>query len=294
MIYEILKVGKVVDSLDDPLFDTFSYYAEEKVDGIGVMLVWDDAGQLLALTPRRNVTGCFPKEIQLMPTLAGWILHVEAVAGQTSSDVATLLSKSGWKSAKTPGIVVLDCLRAGEDIRGIPFIRRRSHAALATVELRRVAPDAFAIRQPEWSLMSKRELAERIIADGGEGVVLKDVNEDYYDTLNHIKYKVVRTVDCAVRSYQPGKGKYDGSLGALVLELEYKGVEWVQIGTCSGMSDAERIGLKKRLDAKRSFVAEVRFQRWTGGGRLRHPRFVRVRTDKKLSDCTWEAQGPGK
>ena len=294
MIYEILKVGRSTDSLDDPIFDNFSYYAEEKVDGVGAMMVWDDDGHLMALTPKRDVTECFPEEFQHLPSMAGWILPVEVVAGRTSSDVATFLSAKGWKSAKDPGIVVLDTLRDGDgDVRGRPFIRRRSLSDLAAVELRLVAPVGFTVRTPDWSLMTKRELAERIVADGGEGVVLKDVNEPYSDACNWVKFKAVRTVDCAVRFYVDGNGKYEGGLGALILELRYKGVEWVQVGTCSGMTDEQRTNLKKRLDAKRSFVAEVKFQCWTSKGKLRHPRFVRVRRDKKLADCTWTEQGPG-
>jgi bifunctional non-homologous end joining protein LigD len=41
-------------------------------------------------------------------------------------------------------------------------------------------------------------------------------------------------------------------------------------------------------------VAEVAFTEWTTDGRLRHPRFVGLRDDKRARDVIREAPSPGR
>lgn len=106
-----------------------------------------------------------------------------------------------------------------------------------------------------------------------EGVVFKDGN-----MLNWTKWKTVQTADLLVTAVTDGCGKYDGLVGALVCALRTGQV----VANVSGMTDEERVEFSLRPPIGQ--IVEVAYQYVGAGGRLRHPRFVRVRDDKERAD----------
>lgn len=129
-----------------------------------------------------------------------------------------------------------------------------------------------------WSYDAMNDWHERPDA---EGLVYKDGN-----LLNWAKLKHVRTVDAVVVDTKEGEGKYLGLLGALIVACEGQ-----VIAAVSGMTDAERIEMSDNDPTGR--VAEVAYQYVGSGGRLRHPRFVRWRDDKKPDECLLEQLNHG-
>lgn len=107
-----------------------------------------------------------------------------------------------------------------------------------------------------------------------EGYVCKSAN-----LLDMRKWKPELTIDLIVAGYTDGKGKHVGDAGALILES----IDGYEIAKCSGMSDDVRVGIDDSWIGK---VVEVKYQSVTRYGRLRHPRFVRVREDKPKLECT--------
>ena len=128
----------------------------------------------------------------------------------------------------------------------------------------------------------KELLIEKAVKLGYEGFVLKQTQYRGW-----FKVKEVQTVDCIIVGIVAGEGKFSGQIGALVVALLENGKHTI-IANVSGMIDAERLDLthqwKKGKLLKK--VVEVKYQEVGSKGRLRHPRFSRMRSDKASKECT--------
>ena len=110
---------------------------------------------------------------------------------------------------------------------------------------------------------------KRAIDEGYEGLVVTHIetNEQY-------KLKQIITHDCKIIDIQEGTNKNIGKLGALVVELD--GSEF-KVGT--GLTDKNRIEFfTKDVIGK---IIEVKAMEVLPSGKLRHPRFIRMREDLK-------------
>lgn len=113
---------------------------------------------------------------------------------------------------------------------------------------------------------------DAIVAQGGEGLMLRHGDARYLaGRSDHLlKFKRFDDAEARVVAYLPGEGKYDGMLGALVVERP-DGVR-VRLGT--GFSDDQR-----RDPPPLGSWVTYRFNGLTKNGLPRFARFVAVRTD---------------
>jgi ATP-dependent DNA ligase len=146
----------------------------------------------------------------------------------------------------------------------------------------------------------------------GEGVIAKEVAAKYRpgERKGMVKVKRVRTIDCVVMGWRPGK--HEGTVGSLILGL-YDDGNLRPIGHTSGLKAKEKKELVKTLkpyetgekgsgdpsrwDADRELewfslrpelVVEVTYDH-TSGGRIRHgSKIVRWRDDKAPKDCRFD------
>jgi DNA ligase D-like protein (predicted ligase) len=146
----------------------------------------------------------------------------------------------------------------------------------------------------------------------GEGVIAKQLDAPYRpgERKGMVKVKRVRTIDCVIVGWRPGKE--DGTVGSLILGL-YEDGELRPIGHTSGLKAKEKRELVKTLkpyetgekgsgDPSRwdtgrelqwhslrpELVVEVTYDH-TSGGRIRHgSKIVRWRDDKDPKSCTFD------
>jgi DNA ligase-1 len=116
---------------------------------------------------------------------------------------------------------------------------------------------------------------------GLEGAMVKSLNGLYHKARSHgwMKMKAIESEDLLVVGAFEGSGKYEHSLGGLIVDRA--GVE-VRVG--GGFSDAQREEIWRDWSQDQSRILdrliEVEFHEATEDGSLRHPRFVGFRDDK--------------
>ncbi|PQO34998.1 DNA ligase [Bremerella cremea] len=116
----------------------------------------------------------------------------------------------------------------------------------------------------------QEELA-RIEHLGGEGLMLREPGSKYEvgRSTSLLKVKSFHDTEAIVLDHRPGKGKFKGMMGALIVQLA-DGTEF-SVGT--GFSDAERV-----TPPPPGSVITFRYQELSDGGVPRFPSFVRVST----------------
>lgn len=144
-------------------------------------------------------------------------------------------------------------------------------------------PNRFIRIIEQTAIGSKQQVQSelnRIMALGGEGLVLRDPNALYHAgrSSSDLKLKPKEDAECKVLGYTDGQGKYQGKVGALICEivdgqlthLINPSERVIKIG--SGLSDAER-----QAPPEKGQTVTFQFMGLTKNGLPRFPVFLRVR-----------------
>lgn len=153
----------------------------------------------------------------------------------------------------------------------------------------------------------------RPLLDSGEGVIAKELGAPYRpgERKGMVKVKRLRTLDCVVVGWRPGKE--EGTVGSLILGLYEKNGELRVVGHTSSFKAKEKRELRARLEPyetgergsadpsrwasdrelewvslRPELVVEVSFDH-VSAGRIRHgAKLLRWREDKDPRDCTFD------
>jgi len=145
---------------------------------------------------------------------------------------------------------------------------------------------------------------------GWEGIIAKRASSNYVHkrSMDWLKIKCENQQEFVIVGYTEPAGQRVG-LGALLVGFyeDHKLLYAGKVGT--GFDTRTLRGLKKKLSAievptpacavdsirergvhwvKPKFVAQLGFTEWTGAGKLRHPRYLGLRTDKKPTEVVRE------
>lgn len=129
-----------------------------------------------------------------------------------------------------------------------------------------------------------KTLFEGLLAEGQEGIILKDKRGIWEDkrAKHQIKFKGELECDLKIVAIEEGTGKYAGMLGAIVCESA-DGLLKVNVG--SGFNDEHRKTLGKEIVGKIVAVKyNMRIKNKAGEESLFLPIFVEVREDKDVAD----------
>jgi ATP-dependent DNA ligase len=193
-------------------------------------------------------------------------------------------------------------------LTGKPFAERRAELEMLIAD----APGRkkSASGSVEVTPLYKTAKSAEPLLLSGEGVIAKELDAVYKpgQRKGMVKVKRVRTIDCVVMGWRPGK--HEGTVGSLILGL-YEKSKLRPIGHTSGLNAKEKKELVKTLagyetgekgsgdpsrwdsdrelewfELRPELVVEVTYDH-TSGGRIRHgSKIVRWRDDKAPKDCT--------
>ncbi|HEU4658216.1 MAG TPA: DNA ligase D [Capillimicrobium sp.] len=297
---------------------------EIKWDGVRA-LVFSEPGRIRLLSRNgRDVTGGYPELRPLNRALShhSAILDGEIVAfdadgrpsfGRLQQRMHVRGESQVRRLAKDhPVVLVLfDLLWLdGHSLMGLPYDERRAWL------------EALELTGPAWQTPAAHHgdgaaLLQATAAQGLEGLIAKrrdSVYEPGRRTTCWIKVKNVNRQEVVIAGWEPGEGRRENRIGALVVgvhdepggPLRYAG----KVGT--GFTEAMLDELRARLEPLRTderpfgrsgprkaiwvrpeLLAEVEFTEWTSDGMLRHPSFKGLRDDKPADDVVPEDSDAG-
>lgn len=303
-------------TLTNERFSDPEWIFERKLDGVRG-LAFRDGDQVRLMSRNRLVlNGTYPEitEALARQDAPRFVADGEIVAfeGRRTS-FGRLQGRSGITDpdqARASGIpvfyYVFDLLHFdGNDTTHMPLIERK-----------RLLRDAFQFDNPlryTTHRVKDGEAAYRAACErGDEGVIAKRADSPYEGgrSKNWLKFKCSRDQEFVVVGYTGPKGSRVG-LGALLLgyhddgDLVYAGKVGTGFDTATLRSLHERLsptdqktppitkGLTREPGAhwvRPTLVAQVAFSEWTRDGKLRHPRYVGLRTDKSPDDVVRETR----
>jgi len=131
------------------------------------------------------------------------------------------------------------------------------------------------------------DLFAKYFADGEEGIILKDVEGIWENkrSKSQIKYKGELECDLKIVGLEEGAGKYQGKLGALLVESS-DGILKVSVG--SGLTDEDRINLNTTTILGKVIAVKynARIKNKQGEESLFLPIFIELREDKTEADSS--------
>jgi len=136
-----------------------------------------------------------------------------------------------------------------------------------------------------YSLDAAHKVFEEYLAKGQEGIILKDYHGIWENkrTKNQIKFKGELECDLKIVGIQPGTGKYEGMLGAILCESA-DGVVKVSVG--SGFNDDQRNQGDELIGKIVAVKYNARITNKEGDQSLFLPIFIEVRDDKDTADSS--------
>lgn len=183
----------------------------------------------------------------------------------------------------------------GRDLRALPLSERRKWL----LEVVNLLGNPFVF-PTEHVIEDKRGFLERTLNAGLEGIVLKNLRRPYDEHLSWVKKKVLIMADVVVMGFDPPEQfskKVDGTvsetkfwkkgwIGAVKFGQYRDGVLW-PCGTMSGMDEKFRVELTENQAKYLNRVVEVEANGREPTGAFRHPRWERIRDDKRPEDCVY-------
>lgn len=169
---------------------------------------------------------------------------------------------------------------------GEPYFQRRS--GLETMFLHKNFQNIKLAQK--WEAKSKDELMpiyEQIVANGGEGVIMKDPKHLYEckRSKSWVKLKEVQDCDLIVTGWYAGEGKREGFIGGFIL-TDSSGKLQVKVG--AGFTDEDLKNLSTNPDQHIGKIAAIQYNvpitDKEGNWSLFLPRFIEIRSDKDQAD----------
>lgn len=297
-------------TLTDTPFSKKGWIFEEKFDGVRCVAVKKSGTVTLYSRNKKVLNATFPEIVEALEKKRGpdWVVDGEIVAfeGRVTS-FSKLQSRLGVKKVRSKRVPVyfylFDLLYwKDEDVRNCSLLERKAllkkHFSFGT-----------KVRYTPHIKDKGENYYKRACSKGLEGVIAKWAEAPYRSkrTRDWLKFKCTARQELVIGGFTEPRGARIG-FGALLVGVYEKGTFHYagKVGTGydrellqtlfsrlrkierKGSPFAEVIREKSAHFVQPRLVCEVAFTEWTQGGKLRHPRFVGLRRDKKAKNVRRE------
>lgn len=291
-------------------------YYEEKLDGERLVIHFMNNGEKInrATTRRQSVkTGLLNEKTNNVPhlrsmwieELAGTVVDGEVMPSSWGKEQGTLgalqsIMNSTYENAiekqRQYGFVqykMFDVIKyKGEWIGHLPLRQRLEYRNKVMAAINAAFPGQAFISTPRAGYQRDRliETFRAIVAEGGEGLVVKDLSKSYGETNAWLKMKKEEYFDVFITGYEMSKTgeKYAGLIGTLLVSVYDEKGNVVEVGKVIPGNDDERRQFTADFESILNKVVEVKAQEATRNGRFRHGRILRWREDKGPEQCLLE------
>lgn len=299
------------------IFDNKNYFFEPKWDGLRAILFYQNDRIELQNRNLRDTTQSYPELSRIGDRIRSKsaILDGEVVVLREDGvpDFGRLQARFGVEDLKhvevlsktTPvTYVAFDLLHLdGHDTIRSPLAERKKR-------LKSVIKDGPYLLYGDHIEKEGKRFFKEATGLGFEGVIAKERDSEYVPGLRTdywIKTKKISTADCVVVGWSKGEGMRASTFGSLILACYDGHGKLTHVGNVGGgFSDKELDLLKPKLSVierktptiegsvdsptpvtwvRPKLVVEVAYMSVTSDGRLRFPRFSRLRTDKSPKEC---------
>jgi len=263
----------------------YNGYSERLVVKGGTVRLFNRSGSEQTENVPHITKVAVPSSLDLVIAGEGWapsgrLEDAKSIFGSYPAHALKVQSEKGLALFTTVNITRY----AGEDLTHIPFGERLE--ALITAHQELVAAGAKNIFAEVLYHRWKKGLFDKIVSEGGEGVVIKSLKGFEKDWF---KVKRVHTWDAVIMGFtkaEYGKtGKFAGLIGAIRYGFYNSDGRLVEVGKCSGMIDEQRAAFSAAQESFIGRVIEIRGQELGNRGAIVFPRFVRIRDDKLPTEC---------
>ncbi len=298
-------------------FDDENYFFEPKWDGLRALLFLRERKIELQNRNLRDTTGSYPELQKIKGNLRAETAIIDGevvvlgVSGTPS--FGSLQARFGVDDPKRVSVlakttpvtyVAFDLLHIdGQDVISRPLVERKNR-------LKSIVKEGPYLLYGDHVEAKGTRFFKEATSRGFEGVIAKESLSRYVPGLRTnywIKIKQINTTDCVVVGFSEGEGARVPTFGSLILAAYGDDGELQHVGNVGGgFSNDNLQEVKRKLSKLRTekptiqgpvdsptpvtwvnprLVVEVAYMAVTNDGRLRFPRFKRIRTDKDPLDC---------
>jgi bifunctional non-homologous end joining protein LigD len=284
-------------TLVDSLPDSRGWVFERKLDGIRAIAYADGAGGFRLYSRNKlPLEESFPSIVDALEKVPGRFVidgEVVALVGGDAGGFEALQQRSARTSLR---YYVFDVLSVNDtDVRGFPLLERK--------KLLRAIKLSGPLRRTTTRTGDAEQLRRESCEAGWEGLIAKKADAPYRGgrSRDWLKLKCSNEQEFVVAGYTEPKGSRAG-FGALMIGYHDKGkLRFAgEVGTGFGERQLRELAATLKglavdespfVDLPRpkkgqhfvrpKLVCQVGFTEWTRDGKLRHPRFLGLRTDKR-------------
>ena len=298
-------------------FDDENYVFEPKWDGLRAILFFRAKKLELQNRNLRDATGSYPELQKVKDNIRAKTAVIDGevvVLGENGTpNFGSLQARFGVDDPKRVSVlakttpvtyVAFDLLHVnGQDVITRPLVERKRR-------LKSIIKEGPYLLYGDHVEAEGTRFFEEATDRGFEGVIAKESQSQYSPGLRTdywIKIKQINTTDCVVIGFSEGEGARVPTFGSLILAAYDDDGKLRHVGNVGGgFSNDSLEAVKRKLFKLRTekptiegpvdsptpvtwvkprIVVEVAYMAVTNDGRLRFPRFKRIRNDKDPMDC---------